>query len=224
MRTMLIWFVNSARSSSLRVWLTLALDPCMVTFPAFVFIEVESCDRNLTFSCGNVSRTYRWRCLRPTSTQSSNSTLPLASTLTCFNVSRATSYDWPVDWIDCRTVDLSTLPGVSVCKELWIGFRNHQAIEITKRAHLKRLMRSNIWSRETSGYFFCSLRASIVMWVEQVFVSSYKTDVAVRLMSCFLLRRSDEVTQYRFHKLSAWRRLKKDPLPLITYITRTRTG
>lgn len=57
--------------------------------------------------------------LMRTSTQSSSSTLPLASTLTCFNVSLAISYDVPLDFSDCKTVDLSTRPGVSVDNELY---------------------------------------------------------------------------------------------------------
>jgi hypothetical protein len=67
---------------------------------------------------------------RLTSTQSSSSTFPLASTLTCFSVSRATSYDCPVDWIACRTADLSTLPGVSVRNELRIRLRNLESTSL----------------------------------------------------------------------------------------------
>lgn len=39
MLTPLMWFVNSRRSSSLIVWLTFALEPCTVTFPAFLVKE-----------------------------------------------------------------------------------------------------------------------------------------------------------------------------------------
>lgn len=39
MRTPLMWLVNSRRSSSLIVWLTFALEPRTVTFPALVVRE-----------------------------------------------------------------------------------------------------------------------------------------------------------------------------------------
>lgn len=57
----------------------------------------------------------------PTSTQSSSSTLPLASTLTCFKVSRARSYDSPCCSRACNTLALSTRPGVSVVMALRIS-------------------------------------------------------------------------------------------------------
>ena len=47
--------MNSARSSSLSVWLTLALDPCTVTLPAFVVIAAFCCVRSLTLSFGMLS-------------------------------------------------------------------------------------------------------------------------------------------------------------------------
>ena len=99
-----------------------------------------------------------WVLLR-TSTQSSNSTFPLASTLTCLRVSRATSYDWPLDWRAWRTADLSTRPGVSVFSEL--NRDQLRKLEISRFTHLKRFTRSNISSRDTSGNFFCSLKASM---------------------------------------------------------------
>lgn len=98
-----------------------------------------------------------------TSTQSSSSTLPLASTLTCFKVSRARSYDSPFACKTCRTSALSIRPGESVL----IALESRQILRpptlfVSVETHLKRLMRSNISSCETSGYFLRKRSASMV--------------------------------------------------------------
>jgi hypothetical protein len=63
---------------------------------------------------GLVNTAWRTETSRHTSTQSSSSTLPLASTETCLRVSRTRSYDSPRLWRACNTVALSTRPGSSV--------------------------------------------------------------------------------------------------------------
>jgi hypothetical protein len=143
----------------------LALEPFTVTFPAFFEIDSEpACDLSLTLSCGSGSchdiNETRQRRQRHTSTQSSSSTFPLASTLTCFKVSLARSYDVPLDCSACNTVDLSTRPGVSVLNPLQSVLAMDTA-EFNLFTHLNLLMKSNISSRDTSGYFLCSLRASM---------------------------------------------------------------